>query len=259
MLGFERKAEIATILEKAGRADVASLSQRFDVCRETIRRDLRELERDGIVRRTHGGAVIDQAPSRPRAELPVALREIQRQEEKTLICAKAATLIQDGDTVFMDNSSTTLYLPRHIARTIRVTIITNSLKLLLEAVRVRNPNLQLICLGGELKESNMSFSGTIPQRIAQDYYPSRAFLSCTSINEHQKLTDSSAAEVDTKRMMIERSQSVVVLADYTKFERFGQVFLADFPSIDVIVTDGKTRLSSLEYIRHYETRIIVAE
>jgi len=259
MLGFERKAEIAGILERAGRADVASLSERFDVCRETIRRDLRELQRDGIVRRTHGGAVMDQAASRSPAELPVALREVQRQEEKILICRKAAALIQDGDTVFMDNSSTTLYLLRAIARNIRVTVITNSLKLLLEAVRVRNPNLQFICLGGELKESNMSFSGAIPQRVAQDYYPSKAFMSCTSINEQQKLTDSSAAEVDTKRMMIERSQRVVILADYTKFERLGQVFLADFPSIDVIVTDGKTRLSSLEYVKQYQTRIIVAD
>ena len=68
----------------------------------------------------------------------------------------------------MDNSSTTLYLLRAIARDLRVSIITNSLKLLLEAVRIGNPNLQFICLGGELKESNMSFSGAIPQRIARD-------------------------------------------------------------------------------------------
>jgi DeoR family fructose operon transcriptional repressor len=168
-------------------------------------------------------------------------------------------MIEDGDTVFMDNSSTTLYLLRHINRNIHVSVITNSLKLLLEAVRVGNRNLQFICLGGEFKESNMSFSGTIPQRIAADYYPSKAFMSCAGINEQQKLTDSSAAEVDTKRMMIERSQSVVILADYTKFTRMGQVFLADFSAIDFIVTDEKTDLSSLEYMKNYATTIVVAQ
>jgi DeoR/GlpR family transcriptional regulator of sugar metabolism len=257
MLGFERKAEIATILESTGRVDVSSLSERFGVCKETIRRDLRDLEKSGTIRRTHGGAVLEAAA--PRPEFPVAVREIQRQEEKIRICRRAARMIQDGDTVFMDNSSTTLYLLRHIPRDIRVCVVTNSLKLLLEAVQVGNPNLQLICLGGELTQSNMSFSGTIPQRVAAEYYPSKAFMSCTSINEQQKLADSSAAEVDTKRLMIERSESVVILADYTKFEKRGQVFLADFSAIDFIVTDGKTDLASLEYLKKYPTRLIVAD
>jgi DeoR family fructose operon transcriptional repressor len=259
MLGFERKAEIATVLERAGRVDVASLSGRFGVCRETIRRDLRELEKEGILKRTHGGAVLNLAASRAQAEFPVSVREIQRQAEKVVICRRAASMIEDGDTVFMDNSSTTLYLLRCIRPDIRVSVITNSLKLLLEAVRVGNPNLRFICLGGDFNESNMSFSGAIPRRIEQDYYPGRAFMSCAGINEQQMLTDSSAAEVDTKQTMIERSQSVVILADYTKFTRRGQVFLADFSSIDFIVTDGKTDLSPLGYLSALGTKLIVAE
>jgi DeoR family fructose operon transcriptional repressor len=257
MLGFERKAEIATILERAGRVDVASLSERFGVCRETIRRDLRELQASGTIRRTHGGAVLEAAA--PRAEFPVAVREIQRQEEKNRICRRAARMMRDGDTVFMDNSSTTLYLLRHVPRDIRVCIVTNSLKLLLEAVRVGNPNLQLICLGGELMQGNMSFSGAIPQRVAAEYYPSKAFMSCTSINRQQGLADASAAEVDTKRLMIERSQSVVILADYTKFSRMGQVLLADFNAIDFIVTDEKTDIASLEYLKEYSIQLVVAD
>jgi len=259
MLGFERKAEIANILDRSGKIDVASLSERFGVCKETIRRDLRGIEKDGSIKRTHGGAVIDLAAPRAQAEFPISVREIQRQEEKLVICRRAASMIEDGDTVFMDNSSTTLYIIRYIPMDIQVCIITNSLKILLEAVRVRNPNLQFICLGGEFKESNMSFSGAIPQRIAKDYFPSRAFMSCASISEQQMLTDSSAAEVDTKRMMIERSQGVVILADYTKFSRMGQVFLADFTSIDCIVTDSKTERSALDYLKKYDTKLIVAE
>ena len=184
MLGFERKAEIATVLERSGRVDVASLAARFEVCKETIRRDLRELEKDGTIRRIHGGAVLNLVASRAQAEFPVSVREIQRQEEKLVICRRAAAMIEDGDTVFMDNSSTTLYLLRYIRPDAHVCVITNSLKLLLEAVRVGNPNLRFVCLGGDFKESNMSFSGAIPQKIARDY-PSKAFMSCASITEQQ--------------------------------------------------------------------------
>jgi len=259
MLGFERKAEIATLLESAGRIDVASLSGRFGVCRETIRRDLRELEKAGAVRRTHGGAVVDAAAADSPQEFPVSVRGIQRQEEKLLICRKAAAMIEDGDTLFMDNSSTTLYMLRFVPRELRVTIVTNSLGLLLEAMRVGNRNLRFVCLGGDFKESNMSFSGAISQRVAKDYYPSKAFMSCASVNPRTMFTDSSADEVDTKRLMIESSHVVVILADHTKFERMGQVFLADFSSVDCVVTDPATELSTLEYLTRAGTRLVVAE
>jgi DeoR family fructose operon transcriptional repressor len=259
MLGFERRAEIANLLEQAGKVDIESLTRRFEVCKETIRRDLREMERDGIIKRTHGGALLDRSASRAQAEFPVAVREVQRQEEKNVICRRAAAMIEDGDVVFMDNSSTTLYLLRHIPRHVRACVVTNSLKLLLEALRVRNQNLQFICLGGELKQGNMSFSGAIPQRTAQDYFPGKAFMSCTSINERQMLTDASPAEVDTKRLMIERSRSVIVLADHTKFTRTGQVFLAAFDTIDCIVTDNRTDVASLDYLDKYDLKLVVAE
>jgi len=258
MLGFERKAEIADLLEHAGRIDVASLSERFDVCKETIRRDLRGLEKEGMIKRAHGGAVLDLTSSKAHPEFPVSVREIQRQEEKLAICKVAASFIQPGDTVFMDNSSTTLYLLRFIPRDIEVCIVTNSLKLLLEAARVQNPQLRFICLGGDFKESNMSFSGAIPQRIGREYFPSKAFMSCASISGKYMLTDSSADEVDVKRLMIEHSQEVVILADHTKFKRMGQVFLGDFSAVDRIVTDTKTELQSLDYLEKYDLKLVVA-
>ncbi len=258
MLGFERKAEIADLLERAGKMDVASLSERFDVCKETIRRDLRGLEKEGIIKRAHGGAVLDLSSSKVRPEFPVSVREIQRQEEKQAICRVAASFISHGDTVFMDNSSTTLYLLRFIPREMEVCIVTNSLKLLLEAVRVQNPRLRFVCLGGDFKESNMSFSGAIPQRIGREYVPNKAFMSCASISEKHMLTDSSADEVEVKRLMIERSQEVTILADHTKFTRLGQVFLGAFSSIDRIVTDPETALQPLDYLKAFDLKLVVA-
>lgn len=259
VLGFERKTEIINLLEKNGKIAVSSLAEKFGVCRETIRRDLRELEINSVLKRTHGGAFIESQALRNQEEFPLAVREIQRHEEKLAICRKAAALIEDGDAIFVDNSSTTIFLIRCIPRNVHVCIITNSMKVLLEAVQVRNPNLRFICLGGELKESNMSFSGMIPQKVAQDYYPSKAFLSCAGINEQQMLTDSSAAEVDTKKLMIDRSQRVFVLADYTKFSSIGQVYLASLASVDAIITDGRTDVAALGYLKKYGIDLIVVE
>ena len=259
MFGLERKNQIINILEQEGKVDVKSLSEKFNACKETIRRDLRELENEGVIKRTHGGAILNVPSDKILPEFPVGIREIHHAEEKKTICQKAATLIRNGDTIFVDNSSTSLYLLRYIPKDLHVSILTNSLKLLLEAVQVQNPNLQFICLGGVFKESNMSLSGTIPQRIARDYYPSKAFLSCASIHEQQMLTDSSPDEVDTKRLMIERSQKVVILADYTKFSKMGQIYLADFGAIDQIITDNKINPALVEFLKKYPLELVVCE
>jgi DeoR family fructose operon transcriptional repressor len=259
VIGFERKTEIISLLEKNGKIAVSSLADKFDVCKETIRRDLRELEINSILKRTHGGAFIETQGLKNQDEFPFAVRKIQRHEEKLAICKRAASLISDGDVIFVDNSSTTIFLIRCIPRNVHVCVITNSLKLLLEAVQVKNPNLRFICLGGELKESNMSFSGMIPQKVAHDYYPSKAFLSCAGINEQQMLTDSSAAEVDTKKLMIDRSQKVFILADYTKFSSIGNVHLTELASVDCIITDGKTDVAALNYLKKHGIDLIVVE
>jgi DeoR family fructose operon transcriptional repressor len=259
VIGFERKSEIFNLLEQNGKIAVSSLAEKFGVCKETIRRDLRELEVNNVLKRTHGGAFIESQTLRNQDEFPVTVREIQRYEEKLAICKKAASLIKSGDAIFVDNSSTTIFLVRCIPRNVNVCIITNSLKVLLEAVQLKNPNLRFICLGGELKESNMSFSGMIPQKVAQDYYPSKAFLSCAGINEHQMLTDSSAAEVDIKKLMIDRSQKVFVLADHTKFSSTGHVHLTELSSVNCIITDGKTDVTALDYLKKYDIDLVVVE
>jgi DeoR family fructose operon transcriptional repressor len=94
-----------------------------------------------------------------------------------------------------------------------------------------------ICLGGFLNESNLSTYGAISQKNAADFYPNKAFMSCAGIHLPDQLTDSSIHEVDTKRLMIEHSQEVFILADYTKFDRSGPFFLANYSSIDYLITD----------------------
>ncbi|WP_291549978.1 DeoR/GlpR family DNA-binding transcription regulator [Clostridium sp. HMP27] len=261
LYNIERKSEIMNILEKTGSVDVNALALRFGISKETIRRDLKELENAGALKRTHGGAVlIQQSSNTPvSTEYPVAVRGIQRFNEKNEICKKAASFIKDGDTIFVDNSSTTIYLAKYIPSDIRVTIITNSIKFLLEYTKNPNNNHLLICLSGIFNDSNLSVYGNSTLQSASEYYPNKALMSCSGISPHNMLADSSIHEVDTKRMMIERSQEVFVLADHTKFEKAGQIFLSSFDPIDYIITDNQTDKESLGYLDKTNVKLIFAD
>lgn len=259
MFSIERKSEILRFLEEHGRVDVNDLSTLFAASRETIRRDLREMEEGGLLKRTHGGAVLGGVLSTSASEFPVGVREIQRFKEKDAICRSAATFIQNGDSIFVDNSSTCLNLIRHIPFDLKITLITNSIKLLLETVEANHPNLMVICLGGLFHEANLSTYGTIAQNNAAGFFPNKAFMSCAGIHPPDRLTDASILEADTKRLMIEHSQEVFMLADHTKFERSGPVFLSSFSSIHYLVVDSITTPDQTAPLEDAGVKVIRAE
>lgn len=262
MYTIERKAEILNLLQKNGSINVIELSKLFEASKETIRRDLRELEDKGLLVRTHGGAIPAEAKQsvQPNApEPPVQVRKLANFEEKQAICKKAASFIQSEDNVFVDNSSTTIYLPQYVPQNIQVTFITNSLPFLMQAARFNNPNHSYIVLGGMFKASNLSIHGNMTLHNAKEYYPNKLFLSCTGISPDRMLTDSSIQEVDIKKMMIERSKEVFVLADHTKFEKNGQIFLSSFNDIDHIITDSKAVQSNYSYLNNYNIDVITAQ
>jgi DeoR family transcriptional regulator, fructose operon transcriptional repressor len=258
MYGIERKAEIINLLEQSGKVDVNELSGRFKSSRETIRRDLRDLEKDGILKRTHGGAVFNSSHVSSVNEYPVAIREIQRFAEKNAICKKAASFIRDGDIIFADNSSTCIFLMKYIPADIHVTLVTNSLKLLFESAANMSPNHLVVCLGGLFHGSNLSLYGNIALKNAHEYYPGKAFMSCAGIHPQNQLADSSVLEVDTKRLMIERSQQVFILADYSKFEKVGQIHLTDFSSVDYVITDNKVHEEDVAFLDKQGIHVVIA-
>jgi DeoR family fructose operon transcriptional repressor len=258
MYKIERKSEIVNILEQTGKVDVNELSVRFNASKETIRRDLQELEEDGVLKRTHGGAVFGSSYPGSAFELPVAVREIQRFSEKNEICRKAASFIQNGDNIFIDNSSTCIYLIKYIPAELNVTIITNSIKLLSESVNHMSPNHLIISLGGIFNGANHSLYGNTALKNAGEFYPNKSFMSCTAVHQ-TRLMDSSILEVDIKRLMIERSQEVFILADYSKFEKSGQVFLSDFSRINTIITDSKTPKERTAFLENTGIRLLTAE
>lgn len=250
MFSEERKSEILKLLSMQRSVSVNFLAEHFNVSRETIRRDLRQMEEAQELVRTHGGAVLRKEETVRRSspilsEPPVEARGMINAEIKEKICEMAAAYIQDGDIVYVDNSSTTLYLAKHVSDDIQVTFITNSLLFLTESAKYNKPKQTFICLGGIFKGSNLSTFGDIARQNASGYFPNKAFLSCTGVTALHSITDSSIEETTVKKMMIDSAHEVFLLADHTKFQKNGPIFLSSLDNIHYIITDYK--LDNVDY------------
>lgn len=257
MYNVERKALIVQLLEKENAVSVNQLAKMLEISKETVRRDLRELEQDGLIHRTHGGAVLETS-NNGVSESPFKVREVQNFEEKAKICAAAAKFIEDGDTIFVDNSSTTINLLKNLSPNLQVTVITNSIKLLIESVTINNPNLVIVSLGGVFRAKNLSLTGVLANEWVNNFRPNKAFLSCRAIRAESGFTDGSIYEVDTKRTMVDNAQHVYVLADHTKFYQQGAVFLTDFSKVELVITDDKADEESLQMLNMKGVRTFVA-
>lgn len=259
MYTIQRQSKILELLEQQGQVDVHTLADDFASSRETIRRDLREMEASGLLKRTHGGAVSLTNGFSQGYEYPLFAREIQKYEEKQSICRAAAKLLEDGDTIFLDNSSTTMRFLHYVPANIRVTAVTNSIQVLLEAGKLNNNNVNVVSLGGALNVKNYSVTGLLTNRLSRLFFPDKAIMSCRGITAKAGMTDASFLEVEVKRIMIDQSKQLILLADHTKFGLTGAIHIGALDEIDTIVTDSKVSAEKLKLFENSQTRIIIGE
>ena len=251
MFTEERKAEILKHLENDGKVSVIEMAELYHTSKETIRRDLKDLEAKGVLTRTHGGAIAAAA-----TEYPQQIRGVRNSFEKERICRKAASFIRDNDTVFIDNSTTCLYIVQNLPPEINVTILTNSLRLLTEAAQYERSNINFYCLGGSFNPRNLStYNDSLILKDRIEFFPNKCILSCAGISESRKITDGSMFEVATKHMFMEKSNEVFLLADHTKFGYEGQFFLDDGENVDWLITDRKPDINPLPD----RVKLIIAE
>ena len=236
MLAYERKSRIIEYLEQNGRAEVNELSEMLGVVAETIRRDMRELETQGVLKRTHGGAV---AVSHKEKEYPVQVRVMKNAIEKDRLCRRAADFINEGDLIFVDNSSTLVNLIKHLDDNMQLTVLTNSIKILQEYAMYRKDNITMLCTGGVFNKSNLSLSGALSDKFTREFFPNKAFISCHGISEEYGFTDGNLHEVGFKREMIHLAEKVYFLIDHTKFEKLGPIRLGGLEICDVLITDAQ--------------------
>lgn len=232
MLAAERRRVITERIRATGQVVVSALSTEFQVSEETIRRDLESLEKEGIATRIYGGAVLR---GNDHAAPPYSIRKNTNIEPKVSIAQKLCELVQDGDTLMVDESSTAAYAVRALRQKKNITLITNSLELLREMTG--QDTWHIISTGGSLKTDVLALVGPHALRTVGSYHASYAVLSCRGINQQLGLADSDDAVVQIKQAMIASCDCAILLADHRKFDRSGLVALGSLSLVDKLITD----------------------
>lgn len=234
MFGEERKSQILTDLIKRKSVSVKPLARRFGVAEETIRRDLNALEAQGVAIRTHGGAIISpQYQSQPEPDF--GIREKINAAGKQAIGKLAATLVDDGDTLFIDGSSTCVHMAPHLVEKKHLTIVTNSVRLLLDLAPCEGFNL--ISTGGILRRHSLDFGGESAERSVLACSAGKAFVSSTGFDPKVGATSSMNHHATMQRLMMQRAKRPIYLCDHTKFGKVGYSLVSQIKDIDTMITD----------------------
>ena len=251
--GFERQNRILHLVSRSQRISVSEVCETFAVSEATARRDLEMLAAAGKVQRVHGGAIaLIQAPP----ELPIHLREGDQADEKSRIGQAAADLVREGETVLLGSGTTVLGVARALRAFANLTVITNSLPVV--NVFGGSETVSVICLGGMLRGSELSFIGHITEQALAEVRADKVFIGTRAISLEHGLTNEYLPETMTDRAILKAGQEIIVVADHTKFGRAATVLLAPLESIHTLVTDQGTPREFLEAVKSRGLRVITA-
>lgn len=233
LLAVERRNQIVEMVHLNNKVLVAELSKQFKVTEETIRRDLEKLEREGVVTRTYGGAMLNRHINE---DVPFTTRHATNIDIKRDIALKAIKLINDGETLMVDPSTTAMEFIKMLGNKKELTIITSSVNILLEPVI---SHYNVISTGGSLRPQSLSLIGPTAQETVQKYNADTAIISCKALAIGSGIMDSNEIECELKKLMIKQAERIILLADHTKFDRKAFVKLADWNVIDYLITNTK--------------------
>ncbi len=239
MLAEERRQEIVKLIDKLDTVHVKKISNKFNVTEETIRRDLAILEKKHLLKRIHGGAV---SIYNSQEELSFDIRKEENVSAKKEIAAKAAKLIHTGDTIFLDASSTSMFLAKKLNQSHNITVITNSIRIVYELAD--NNNVNLISTGGILNLSTFSLVGPLANGSISKYYADKLFASCKGLDLKHGATDSYDLEIEVKKTMTKQARKVIIMADSSKFNQIGLTQFASLDQIEMIISDSTIKNST---------------
>lgn len=258
MNAAERQGKIVEFVLEKGRIRIPEMCEMFDISDMTARRDLNELDRLGLLRRVHGGAIANLGRS---YEPPFQTRFVKNQEAKTLIGRKAADLIYDGDSIALDVGTTTLEIVPALHGKRNLTIITSCLQIASRVVDQLSLDVdaRLILTGGIVRPRELSMVGPISEQVYQQLHVDKAFLGIGGISLEDGLTEYNIEDTQIKRMLLRSAREKIVLADGSKFGVTTFASVAPLTSVDRIVTDATAPAEMLQAIRRQGVDVIIAD
>ena len=232
MLNLERRTKILELLAEHGKVGVSELSRLFKTSEVTIRNDLKDLHRQGLLRRAHGGAVKVETVS---VDPSLQVKAEQHADEKRRIGAAAAALVKDGDSIILDSGTTTQQIAKQIKGKKELTVITNGLNIALELLGSKG--VQLILLGGMVRENSFSAVGHFAEEMLGQLSANKLFLAVDAFDLEFGLTTPNLEESKVNQAMVRVAREVILVADSSKFGKRSLSRIVPLGQINKIVTD----------------------
>ena len=249
----ERQKQILFLLSRQGRLSVTEIVEQFSISEATARRDLESLASQGKAQRVHGGVIaVEQAPP----ELPILQREGEQADEKSLIGKAAAELIVDGETIFLGSGTTVLESAKYLRERKNLTVITNSLPVLNALVGIKE--ITVVSLGGQLRESELSFIGHITEQALAEVRVDKVIMGARGLSLEHGLTNDYLQETLTDRAILKIGREVILIADHSKVNRVATAMLAPLSSMNTFVTDSQSDKKFIQALIKQNIKIVIA-
>jgi len=254
MLAIERKNQILNKLKTEQRVLVSELAAHYGVTEETIRRDLDKLEKEGYATKTYGGAIWGNST---KTDLSYTIRNKTNVEAKNIIGQLVSAIIRDGDHLMLDDSSTSLYIAKHIKEKKNLTVVTNSVEILTELAPAEG--WTVMSTGGRLKPESMALVGSQTQAMIRNFHVDKAIISCKGLDKSAGITDSSEFHSSTKQSMIASAKETILAIDSTKFDKISFVKIAALQQVHTVVTETCPDAGWLQLLQDLGIRCVYPE
>ncbi|NLN82226.1 MAG: DeoR/GlpR transcriptional regulator [Clostridiales bacterium] len=252
MFTLERQTAILEYLKVNKSASISDLSKRFFIGEATIRRDLDKLEKQKLVKRTYGGAVLVEGLN---IEIPISVREKEQALAKDIIGRRAAELVNDGDIIIMDSSTTTYYMIPYLKSKSDITIITNGVK---TATSLGNTlHTRVYCTGGKLRENSLSLVGQGAKDYIKNFSAQKLFFSCRGITPDNGAMDNSEEEAELRKVMMGCAEGIILLCDSSKLNKKAFYRICGLDSLHHIVTDKEPSADILAALTSGGIKVLV--
>ncbi len=253
MLSIERQQKIMELFQIKSFLSVTYLRDQLFFSEATIRRDLEDLEQQGLIRRIRGGAICNTGSS---IETPLAIRAAENSTDKKRIAKKAADIVRDNDVLFLDASTTVMELVPFLAHKANLTIITNCLQT--STIIADQLKCTLICTGGTYHRNTASLVGPFSESCVTKKFADVFLFSVQSVDSKNGLTDQGEEVAHLKSIMMRQAKSVVLLADASKFGRTAFCKVAPLSDVTTIVTNH-SKVFHDECWNEFRTKFLYAD
>jgi DeoR/GlpR family transcriptional regulator of sugar metabolism len=250
----DRMQHVVQMLESRDSVPVAELSQLFSVSEVTVRSDLAQLTRQGLVTRVRGGV---RALERGQAELAFDLRLRLEADRKQAIARAAALLVDEGEAIALDSSTTAYYLALELRSKRELVVVTNGL--LIAAALADAPGITVLVTGGMLRLPSMSLVGDLGAEVLRTTRINKGFLGARGLSLERGLMDLNPEEVRIKQEMADACESVIAVLDGTKWHRSALLSFVPVDRIDTIVTDTEAPMDEVDAWRATGIQVVTTE